>query len=40
MFLEDKEMKFRPVHENYNVRDLDRSIKFYYEAPGLKKNAG
>lgn len=30
-------MKFRPVHENYNVRDLDRSIKFYYEAPGLKE---
>lgn len=30
-------MKFRPVHENYNVRDLDRSIKFYGEALGLKE---
>ncbi len=30
-------MKFRPVHENYNVADLDRSIKFYGEALGLKE---
>ena len=30
-------MKFIPVHENYNVRDLDRSIKFYGEALGLKE---
>ena len=30
-------MKFRPVHENYNVRVLDRSIKFYGEALGLKE---
>lgn len=30
-------MKFRPVHENHNVRDLDRSIGFYGEALGLKE---
>ena len=22
-------MKFKMIHENYNVSDLDRSIKFY-----------
>ena len=26
-------MKFKMIHENYNVSDLDRSIKFYNEAP-------
>lgn len=30
-------MKFRPVHENYNVKDLQRSIEFYGEALGLKE---
>lgn len=30
-------MKFKPVHENYNVRDLDRSIEFYGKALGLKE---
>lgn len=30
-------MKFRPVHENYNVKDLERSIRFYGEALGLKE---
>ena len=25
-------MKFKMIHENYNVSDLDRSIKFYNEA--------
>ncbi len=28
-------MKFKMVHENYNVADLDRSLKFYEEALGL-----
>ena len=28
-------MKFKMVHENYNVSDLDRSIAFYGEALGL-----
>lgn len=30
-------MKFKMVHENYNVADLDRSLKFYEEALGLKE---
>ncbi len=30
-------MKFRPVHENYNVADLARSIEFYGKALGLKE---
>ena len=30
-------MRFRPVHENYNVKDLERSIRFYGEALGLKE---
>ena len=25
-------MKFKMIHENYNVSDLDRYIKFYNEA--------
>lgn len=28
-------MQFKPVHENYNVRDLDKSIDFYQRALGL-----
>ena len=28
-------MKFKMIHENYNVSDLDRSIKFYKEALDL-----
>lgn len=28
-------MKFKMVHENYNVFDLERSLKFYNEALGL-----
>lgn len=28
-------MKFQMVHENYNVYDLERSLKFYAEALGL-----
>ena len=28
-------MKFKMVHENYNVSDLDRSLAFYKEAFGL-----
>lgn len=30
-------MNFKMVHENYNVRDLDASLKFYKEALGLKE---
>ena len=30
-------MKFRMVHENYNVVDLDASIRFYEKALGLKE---
>ncbi len=28
-------MKFRMIHENYNVADLDRAMAFYREALGL-----
>lgn len=28
-------MSFKMIHENYNVKDLDASIKFYKEALGL-----
>ena len=28
-------MKFKMIHENYNVADLDVSLKFYEEALGL-----
>lgn len=28
-------MKFKMYHENYNVADLDKSLKFYEEALGL-----
>ena len=28
-------MKFKMIHENYNVSDLDRSIKFYNDALDL-----
>lgn len=28
-------MSFRMIHENYNVSDLDRSIKFYNDALDL-----
>lgn len=28
-------MKFKMIHENYNVKDLDKSIAFYQEALGL-----
>lgn len=30
-------MKFKMVHENYNVADLERSLKFYKEALGLEE---
>ena len=30
-------MQFKMVHENYNVRDLNRSIRFYQEALGLRE---
>ena len=29
-------MKFKMVHNNFNVRDLEKSIKFYEEALDLK----
>ncbi len=28
-------MQFKMIHENYNVRDLEKSLKFYEEALGL-----
>lgn len=31
-------MKFKMVHENYNVRDLDKSIRFYEDALGLAES--
>ena len=30
-------MKFKMIHENYNVLDLDRSLTFYEKALGLKE---
>ena len=30
-------MKFEMYHENYNVSDLEKSLKFYEEALGLKE---
>lgn len=30
-------MKFKMIHENYNVYDLQRSLDFYKEALGLKE---
>lgn len=30
-------MKFKMIHENYNVRDLDLSLAFYEQALGLKE---
>lgn len=30
-------MKFKMIHENYNVTDLDRSLSFYDQALGLKE---
>ena len=30
-------MKFKMIHENYNVHDLDISLKFYKEALGLEE---
>lgn len=30
-------MKFKMVHENYNVTDIERSLAFYEKALGLKE---
>ncbi len=30
-------MKFKMIHENYNVADLERSLVFYDQALGLKE---
>ena len=30
-------MKFKMIHENYNVLDLERSLTFYEKALGLKE---
>ena len=35
MYKRRRTMKFKMIHENYNVSDLDRSIKFYNEALDL-----
>ena len=32
-------MSFRMIHENYNVSDLDRSIKFYGDAVYLSNDS-
>lgn len=32
-------MKFRMVHENYNVSDLEKSLTFYNEALGLTEKS-
>ena len=32
-------MSFQFAHYNYNVMDLDKSIRFYEEALGLKTEA-
>ena len=29
-------MNFKAVHNNFNVSDLDRSVKFYHDALGLE----
>ena len=31
------EMKFKMVHNNINVSDLEKSLEFYHEALGLKE---
>ena len=31
-------MNFRMIHENYNVSDLARSMKFYEQALGLHES--
>ena len=31
-------MKFKMIHENYNVQDIDRSLAFYNKALGLTEN--
>lgn len=33
----DKIMKFKMVHENYNVFDLEKTMAFYKEALGLEE---
>lgn len=30
-------MKFKMIHENFNVSDLDKSMEFYKQALGLKE---
>ena len=30
-------MKFKPIHENYNVASLEKSLAFYEAALGLKE---
>ena len=35
VILRRRTMKFKMIYENYNVPDLDRSIKFYNEALDL-----
>ena len=32
-------MKFKMVHENYNVVDLEKSLAFYEKALGLKEKS-
>ena len=32
-------MKFKMIHENYNVQDLEKSLDFYEKALGLTENS-
>jgi len=34
------DLKFKMVHENFNVADLDRSLRFYEEAHRLHEKMG
>ncbi len=36
-FVEDKNMKFKMVHNNLNVFELSKSLEFYDKALGLKE---
>ncbi len=36
-YFKENFMKFKMIHENYNVTDLDRSLSFYDQALGLKE---
>ena len=35
MCIRDRPMRFQMVHENYNVKNLERSMEFYKNALGI-----